>query len=113
MITLVCGGRAYYEIRQIETALNMLPTEPSMIIHGGAKGADLLATLWATRKGIHSAEIKALWDWHNKSAGYKRNIAMLLLRPEYCVAFPGGKGTKMMVSLCETAGISVWLPYGT
>lgn len=31
--------------------------------------------------------------------------------PDYCVAFPGGNGTKMMKELCENHGIPVWEPY--
>lgn len=38
--------------------------------------------------------------------------AMLLLRPRYCVAFPGGSGTNDMVEQCEAAGVTVWRPYG-
>jgi hypothetical protein len=112
MNVLVCGGRDYNEIEDINTALNMLPTTPSIIIQGGAKGADNWAAVWAMHKGVHVAEVKALWEYYGKSAGFKRNSAMLLLKPDYCVAFPGGRGTQSMVDLCKLNGVTVWQPYG-
>lgn len=112
MRVLVCGGRDYNDIENINAALDMLPTKPSIIIQGGARGADNWAAIWALHRGIHVAEVKALWESYGKSAGFKRNNAMLLLNPDYCVAFPGGNGTKMMVELCQFNGVTVWQPFG-
>ena len=107
MRVLICGGRDY---TGNVSCLDMI--DISILIHGGARGADQRASEWARENGIHTASVPALWDQMGKSAGYARNRAMLLLQPEYCVAFPGGKGTAMMISLCEKAGIPVWKPYG-
>lgn len=107
MRVLVCGGRDY---SGDVSCLSMITV--SILIHGGARGADDLAGWWAKTNGIHVAVVPALWDHYNRSAGYKRNSAMLLLQPEYCVAFPGGKGTDMMVDLCQKNNIPVWRPYG-
>lgn len=112
MKVLACGGRDYKEVTDIYAALDMLPTTPDIIIQGGANGADFYSSLWAIQHGIHVAEVSALWNWYGKKAGYKRNSAMLLLEPDYCVAFPGGNGTKMMVELCQFNNITVWQPYG-
>lgn len=107
MRVLVTGGRDY--IGDV-SCLSLI--DISILIHGEAKGADKRAAQYCESHGIHTASVKALWDIFNKSAGYKRNSAMLLLKPEYCVAFPGGRGTAMMVELCEKEGIPVWKPYG-
>ena len=107
MRVLACGGRDY--IGDV-TCLSQI--DISILIHGGAKGADIRAAEYAASQGIHHAGVPALWNYYNKSAGFKRNSAMLLLLPEYCVAFPGGKGTDMMVKLCEKNNIPVWKPYG-
>lgn len=109
MRVLICGGRDYTGDGQ---CLHQLPFDVTMVIHGDAKGGDTAGKMWAIRNGIHHAAVPALWDYYNKSAGYKRNAAMLTLQPEYCVAFPGGRGTEMMVGLCEKEGIPVWRPYG-
>lgn len=111
MRVLVCGGRKYNDYQAVDVALKSLPFEISIIIEGGARGADSLARAWAVKNKIHYAEVPALWSVYDKAAGFLRNEAMTLLNPEYCVALPGGAGTANMVSLCEKIGIPVWLPY--
>ena len=106
MRVLVCGGRDY---QGDVTCLDQI--DISILIHGDCRGADKHAAEYVMSKGIHAAGIPALWDFYNKPAGYKRNAAMLLLLPEYCVAFPGGRGTQMMVGLCNKNNIPVWKPY--
>jgi len=102
MRVLVCGGRDYSGDVSVLGLLGI-----SILIHGGAKGADCAAAFWARRNGIHTAQVDALWETFGKPAGFKRNSAMLLLMPELCVAFPGGKGTEMMIDLCNRNGIQV------
>lgn len=106
MRVLVCGGRDY------QGDVSILMTLPiDILIHGGARGADLRSAQWAMTQGIHCAKVDALWDYFGKSAGFKRNSAMLLLNPDICVAFPGGVGTRMMIELCMKNNIEVWSPY--
>lgn len=107
MRVLVTGGRDYMGD---VSCLDLI--DITILIHGEAKGADRRAAEYCRSKGVHTAGVPALWDVLGKPAGYKRNSAMLLLLPEYCVAFPGGKGTGMMVKLCEKNNIIVWKPYG-
>lgn len=106
MKVLVTGGRDY---TGDVTCLSQI--DISMLIHGDARGADRLAARYCMTRGIHCASVPALWDYYQKGAGFQRNSAMLLLQPEYCVAFPGCKGTEMMVKLCEKNNIPVWKPY--
>lgn len=82
----------------------------TMLIEGGADGADLLAEQWADANGIHYARVPALWHAHGRSAGPRRNEAMLLLSPDGVIAFPGGRGTAHMVRIATEAGIKVWEP---
>ena len=107
MRVLVCGGRGYSGDVSCLGGVYI-----SILIHGDARGADTRAKDWAQSQGVHTAAVPALWSKFNRSAGYKRNSAMLLLDPEYCVAFPGGNGTESMIRLCESQGIPVWRPYG-
>lgn len=105
---LVCGGRNltndYWE--QIEITLGEL--QPfKLLIEGGANGADRLARDWAVSRGIHVATVEALWENYGKAAGPIRNEAMLLLKPDLVIAFPGGAGTANMVKQAEAAGIEV------
>lgn len=82
-----------------------------LLVHGGATGADMRAAAWAASLGIHCARIDALWGLYEKKAGYLRNMVMAKLLPYQCIALPGGKGTAMMVGICERFSIPIWRPY--
>jgi hypothetical protein len=84
----------------------------SMLIHGGARGADKMAGRWAYHKGIHAAEVCALWDAFGKAAGHRRNEAMLELGPTLVIAFQGGKGTQSMIDIAEKARVKIIHAYG-
>lgn len=89
--------------------MNMIHTETpiTMVIQGGATGADWLAKYWARSHGIKDVEFKADWG-KGRSAGPKRNAVMLAnSEPDLVVAFPGGAGTADMVKKAKNAGIRV------
>ena len=77
-----------------------------ILVHGGAKGADTAAGWWAEEHGVHTAVVRPYWA-RGKAAGMIRNRAMLYLKPDYCMAFPGGPGTAGMVALCREHGVTV------
>ena len=97
MKVLVTGGRDYHG--EVALPLDLLHQwfGITMLIHGGARGADSKAGAWATSKGVHVAVVPAQWGHYGKAAGFKRNEAMLQLGPEYCIAFPGGNGTAALL----------------
>ena len=112
MIVLVCGGRAYTDRDVVFRVLDHVASrvQVDVVVHGGAAGADKLADDWARSRAIHPARMDALWGSFGKGSGQKRNAAMLLLRPDLVVAFPGGNGTADMVRRAEAAGIKVLQP---
>jgi hypothetical protein len=109
MIVLVCGGRGYSDIEYMFRALDRIHERYpiDVLIQGGATGADRMAGNWAKLKQIHVAEVAAMWSQHGKAAGPKRNRAMILLKPDLVVAFPGGSGTADMVLQAKLNGIKV------
>lgn len=108
MRVLVCGGREFDDYSLMAKTLESLVRPNTMIIQGGAKGADALAKLWAKASNILSVEYPANWNKYGKRAGYLRNKQMLDEgKPDLVVAFPGGKGTANMVKLAEEAGVKV------
>lgn len=111
MILLICGGRTFNDLQALNNAIIALPFVPTMIIEGGATGADTLAKLWAVENKIHFAEVPALWEAFGKRAGTLRNVAMTILKPDYCLAMPGGSGTAHMVKTCKGLKITTWEPY--
>lgn len=106
MRVLVCGGRGYADRAYVYEALDYY--DPSVIIAGGAKGADTLARDWAvSRERVHYI-YPAQWKVHKKAAGPIRNRFMLEDgKPSLVLAFPGGDGTEHMIATADEAGIEV------
>ena len=101
---LFCGGRDFNDLSEVVKAFE--EHTPTFVITGGAKGADTLADKVAKDKGIDRVVYPANWVKYGKSAGYRRNSLMLKEgKPDLVVAFKGGKGTEMMISLAEKEGI--------
>lgn len=107
---LVCGGRDFDNEPFVFKVLDDLVVErgvPSVVITGGAKGADDAGYCWAWGRGIQTAVAEANWQQLGRRAGYIRNAAMLYLQPTLVIAFPGGRGTQMMVDLARNSMIEV------
>jgi len=109
MILLVCGGRDYSRASVVRATLDAIHAETpvTLVIHGGATGADHLAWLWAESKRVPSDSYPAKWSEHGKAAGPIRNEQMLARKPDLVVAFPGGNGTAHMVRIAKKAGVKV------
>ena len=113
MKILVCGGRDYADYDAVCRHLDQIQGV-TMVIQGGARGADALAKRWAAERNIHCAEVPAIWRPHgvlDRTAGPKRNRAMLRLGPDAVVAFPGGAGTADMMRAAIEACVKVWRIY--
>ena len=111
MRVLVCGGRDFTDVHMLDDALDFLHATRGPItdiIHGGSRGADMLAHEWANRNNIRMWPYLADWKTLGRSAGPIRNQRMIDDgRPDMVVAFPGGKGTADMIKRAEVAGIHV------
>jgi hypothetical protein len=108
MRVLVCGGREFDDYALVANTLSSLAVRPIVIIHGGARGADALAAIWAKARHVAVEEYPADWRTHGHAAGPLRNRKMLEEgRPDVVVAFPGGKGTRDMVRQARAAGVQV------
>jgi hypothetical protein len=78
------------------------------VIAGAAKGVDTAAVDWAVTNWCDFVEFPADWETYGKRAGYLRNVRMLEEgKPDYVIAFQGGKGTAMMIELARKKGVSV------
>jgi hypothetical protein len=113
---LFCGDRDWGNRFPIKAALKNLPPD-SVIITGGARGADTLAyqeALLLGFKGYHNLVFKPEWDEHDRSAGPIRNRRMLKeALPTIIYAFhtniKDSRGTKNMIEQAEAAGLPVIL----
>lgn len=117
---LVCGNRDWTCRRTINRWLlrvdALIPgpiTSTPTLIHGAAKGADLIAAEIAQERGWLIEPYPADWDAHGKAAGAIRNREMAAARPEIGLAFgklyrgPKLTGTGDMVSVLNARGIHV------
>jgi hypothetical protein len=105
---LVCGGRNYDDKGRLYIALDRLFPSPTLIIHGGANGADALAGQWCVDRDVACAPYYAAWETYGAGAGPMRNQRMLDEgKPHLVLAFPGGRGTADMVRRAKAAGVRV------
>lgn len=113
MKILVCGGRDLGDRKLVYDGLDTVCLEygkPDFLVQGYAPGADKLALNWAILRGIpHSGKkYKAEWKTYGLAAGAIRNKRMLdEEHPDLTVAFPGGPGTRNMVTQSIQAGVPV------
>jgi len=89
-------------------------TPITTLIHGAAKGADVMAGDWASSFGIPVEEYSADWDAYGKAAGPVRNQQMLTEgKPDVVLAFPTvdlstSKGTRSMVTKAIVARVRTY-----
>lgn len=110
MRILVCGGRDFgKKFEERIWIINQLDTFTfTHLIQGGASGVDTCARTYAISHDLPYTEYPAQWGKYSKSAGFIRNKQMLDEgKPDLVVAFPGGRGTKMMIELAQKAGVPV------
>jgi hypothetical protein len=111
---LVCGGREYNDRERVRNILDAVlegirsAGKDAVIIHGNARGADLLADQYAREKSLKVLSFPADWNTYGTRAGPIRNKQMLDEgKPDAVIAFPGGTGTRNMVILAKRYGIPV------
>ena len=108
MRLLVTGGRNFTDYQAVFISLDMVHEETpvTLLIHGGARGADSQAGAWAAFRQIPVRVFPANWTRDGKAAGPIRNQRMLTeARPDAYLAFPGGRGTADMVLRCQRAEV--------
>lgn len=101
MRILVCGSRYWSDKNRVYNALKDYPKD-TIIITGGARGADSIAHQQAILLGLTSNVYMANWKLYGLSAGPRRNQEMLDSgKPDLVIAFhenlKESKGTSDMV----------------
>lgn len=111
MKVLICGSRDWTDHHPVHARVNELPDD-AIVIEGEARGADLMARAAAERRGLFVARVpcnNVHWSKYGKSAGHKRNAAMLALGPDLVIAFQanGSAGTQGTIDRARELGIPV------
>ena len=123
MIALVTGGRDFRDKDMLFAIMDRIHAERGidMVVHGDAgryklyarrpialDGADALAGRWADERGIAQVKFPANWNGRGDAAGMIRNRLMLdTIKPDLCIAFPGGRGTSNMMRIAREAGVEL------
>ena len=119
MRVIVCGDRKWgngpggmsLAWAKVRDRLDQLP-KGTVIIEGGAAGADSMGKNAAQELGMIVVEYPANWELHHRAAGPIRNKAMLSDgKPDLVLAFHSNikesKGTANMIALARKAGVDV------
>jgi len=109
---LICGSRNFSNKTVIENIMKGFLSD-TVIIQGGARGADALAKEIAKALHLTCVEYPADWAKHGKAAGAIRNAQMLKEgKPNIVYAFyevyGNSPGTRDMVTKAEKAKICVY-----
>lgn len=107
---LVAGGRDFRDADRAYKVLDTLheSTPITLIIEGGARGADHYGMTWAVDRQIPRLRFNAEWGTYGGSAGPIRNSRMLEEgKPDVAVIFPGGTGTADMTIKLMKAKIPI------
>lgn len=113
---LVTGSRTWDRPLPIATALliHSEASEDVTLVHGGAVGADRMAARAAEAFGWITEAHYADWDEYGKTAGFYRNLKMVSLGADLCIAFTrdNSRGTAHCALAAEAAGIpTIWIYY--
>lgn len=107
---LVCGGRDLEDSPWVYSALAEYIHPWDTVVVGGATGADEIAKGFAEGMGCNIVVYPAQWDRWGNAAGPIRNALMLSDgKPDFVLAFPGGRGTADMKAKAHKAGVPVVL----
>lgn len=112
MRVLICGSRNWDDPKPIRLVISSLPKD-TIVIEGGARGADTIAANLAREYGLVVEEYRAEWSKHPRAAGPIRNRRMLTEgKPEVVYAFyvnkASSRGTANMVMQAKNAGLIVY-----
>jgi hypothetical protein len=100
----VVGSRNFNDYELLKFKLDTIHSvKPiSLIVSGGAAGADSLSEKWAKENNVPTKIFIPDWDRFGKSAGYKRNV-QIVCECDSLIAFWDGesKGTQHSINLAK------------
>ena len=106
----IVGSRGFNDYKKLNEVVLPAKNKISLIISGGAKGADSLAERFAKENNIPTQIILPDWETHGKSAGFLRNKE-IVEAADIVLAFWDGKskGTQHSFKLAEKLGKKIFI----
>lgn len=112
MRTIIAGGRDCYSQMVLQKALKNCGWKPSVVLCGGARGADTLGRNWAEDNDIPVELYPAEWNKRGKSAGFFRNIQMGDQAEALIALWDGkSKGTAHMIKVAQHRALRIFIQY--
>lgn len=107
--TLIAGSRTINSYELLERVIIESGFDITCVIHGGAKGVDLLGKRWAEERGILTSVY--LPDWSlGKRAGPMRNSMMVNVANQAIILYDGKSlGTSDTIRKCKQKGIPYYI----
>lgn len=118
---LITGSRDWTDFETIfkalDDALSLASGRgvPLRVVHGAARGADSIAQAWYDDRKAKGVDVQierhpAKWTTLGKRAGTVRNLEMIALGAEMCLAFPLPEsiGTRHCMRHAQLNGIPVY-----
>lgn len=104
MKVAVVGSRNFTDYNLVKETLDEIK-DISLIVSGGARGADSLGERYAAEKGIPIKIFLPAWDVYGRSAGYRRNV-QIVEAADIVIAFWDGlsRGTRHSINLAREKG---------
>jgi hypothetical protein len=104
MKVAVIGSRTFFDKAKLVEQLDRLQNI-SLIVSGGARGADSLGEQYAKERKIPTMIFLPDWERFGKSAGFKRNV-QIIDHADLVVAFWDGQsaGTRHSIDLARKSG---------
>lgn len=110
MRLLVCGGRHFEDAEMVHHELTALHWRKpiSVVVHGSIAGVGIIAEAWARRHGIAVVRYPPNWEFYGKKAeGLRSDFMLTDSRPDFVVAFPGGRHTADLVQRAINVRLAV------
>lgn len=107
---LVCGASRFKDRDRLFRRLDELHAASTitLILNGGARGADYLASEWARARGVPLKVFRADWKRLGPEATIALNGEMIATGwPDLVLTCPGGPVTEDLLAGAEAAGIAV------
>jgi hypothetical protein len=104
----IVGSRDFNDYEYLKKVLEPIRDKVSLIISGGAKGADTLGERYAKENNIPVQIFYPDWNKFGKSAGFKRNVD-IVNNCDAVVAFQinDSKGTQHTINIAKEKGKKV------
>ncbi len=113
MRTIIAGSRTETGYNDLLRAIDSVDWKPTVVLSGGALGADRLGERWARANGVTLEKYpvsRADWEELGKRAGYVRNEKMAQNAEALIALWDGeSKGTNHMIDIASKEGLVVFV----